>query len=83
MNLIFLVGPAFSVLLVHSIMHQPYLQKHSSAYVLYILINLQELTVIYSKGQTSEYHILEPSHCCELWCRSQTWLGSGITMALE
>ena len=21
-------------------------------------------------------------HCCELWCRSQTWLGSGIVVAL-
>ena len=21
-------------------------------------------------------------HCPELWCRSQTWLGSGVAMAL-
>ena len=21
-------------------------------------------------------------HCRELWCRSQTWLGSGVAMAL-
>ena len=21
-------------------------------------------------------------HCCELWCRSQTWLGSQVTMAV-
>ena len=21
-------------------------------------------------------------HCCELWCRSQTWLGSGIAVAV-
>ena len=19
-------------------------------------------------------------HCCELWCRSQTWLGSGVAV---
>ena len=20
-------------------------------------------------------------HCCELWCRLQTWLGSGVTVS--
>ena len=25
---------------------------------------------------------LRIQHCCELWCRSQTWLGSGIAVAV-
>ena len=25
---------------------------------------------------------LKMQHCCELWCRSQMWLGSGVAVAL-
>ena len=25
---------------------------------------------------------LRIQHCCELWCRSQTWLGSGVAVAV-
>ena len=25
---------------------------------------------------------LRIQHCCELWCRSKTWLGSGVAVAV-